>query len=349
MCNNYRIYNILRKYTNLNKETICKYVRQKILVLSDKVQHYQWAVQPETYLATAYNICELLLSEHVNSNIVFPNYKVSDFNVEAFADEYKNDYAFMNDAFHCYGINDNNLNTITATMLLNIFNLLQDMPDLYKKINEAEISLNSNINVLLKEIEKNIIPNQNLNRDTVRNLNNAILYKIFPQTLKKCRTRLIGTKLFKMFSEEGQHENYEIIRAVIYNIKHGIELYIKCLSIINLGLYFRVHDIKKLLKYYKEIFNPITKNIINVLEKKIYDKIKKYYFGGYINEELRKFDDFNTAERYPEGKAYSIPGNHSFVSVELVYEIMNDIILFQKEFNIASNAIWNSRMREIKY
>ncbi len=131
------------------------------------------------------------------------------------------------------------------------------------------------------------------------------------------------------------HSNYHLIFPIIFNVKHGIELYIKTLGNLDRDEYLPIHDYKKLLNYLiDDVKQPDNKVIFEKLKSEIWTIIKKYYFGTYIPENMEWDADIqNQAERYPHReKCYKIPYNYDWVTEKLVNMIIDDIDFLQSKF-----------------
>lgn len=137
------------------------------------------------------------------------------------------------------------------------------------------------------------------------------------------------------------NSDYEMLMPVIFNLKHGVELYLKALIMqVNLKQeYLLSHDLLFLLNNLiieiKKV-KPKEKNVLDILDKRIRIKIEKYYFGLYAFSQYKVNPDINNeAERYPEYQnynCYKIEKLYKIVGNELLNEIKEDIVTIQKDF-----------------
>ncbi|OIO29018.1 hypothetical protein COX93_00255 [Candidatus Nomurabacteria bacterium CG_4_10_14_0_2_um_filter_30_12] len=132
--------------------------------------------------------------------------------------------------------------------------------------------------------------------------------------------------------------DYEMLLPVIFNLKHGIELYLKALTMqtdINL-VYSQSHDLIALLNILilKIKDNHISNSMLKILDYDIRKIVEKYYFGLYAFAQERVYPDINNeAERYPEYKnpnCYKIENLCNINMNVLLNEIINDCVFVQK-------------------
>lgn len=83
-----------------------------------------------------------------------------------------------------------------------------------------------------------------------------------------------------------------LIFPIIFNFKHGIEIYLKSIIGMKNSEFDRIHDLLNLLK---------TADIKN---EKINDIIKKYASSNLFLSGIEKTDANNEFERYPQGSPY---------------------------------------------
>src|SRR5680860_220525 len=129
--------------------------------------------------------------------------------------------------------------------------------------------------------------------------------------------------------------DYEMLMPVIFNLKHGIELYLKAL-IMQIGLeqeYPQSHDLLSLLNSLIEKIGKkqfVESDCKTILDEKLRNIIEKYYFGTYaFSVDQSHPDTNNEAERYPEYRnnvCYKIDELHKKVHNELLNEIKGDIV-----------------------
>lgn len=122
---------------------------------------------------------------------------------------------------------------------------------------------------------------------------------------------------------------YELIKPLIFNFKHTIELYIKMLGNIDYGMYEETRDLKSLFESaLKKTKTTQNHQILKNLYKITWPIIEKYYYGIYItgNKSKSHPDRANVAEKYPEYKnAYKISLEiNNWVSRTLITEIKQD-------------------------
>ena len=138
--------------------------------------------------------------------------------------------------------------------------------------------------------------------------------------------------------------DYEMLMPIIFNFKHGIELYLKALiMIINPNQEYPVtHDLIFLLnRLIAEIIKlnsqeDVQKDVLDLLDGKMRNTIGKYYFGLYAFSRYKANPDiYNEAERYPEyqnSNCYKIDGLRNKVCKGLIGDIEEDIKNLQKYF-----------------
>ena len=102
-----------------------------------------------------------------------------------------------------------------------------------------------------------------------------------------------------------------LIIPIVYNLKHGVELYLKGIGNIWDQDYKHSHDLIFLLNFLIKKLSQNTKfkDVAGILDLELRPLVEKYYFGLYIpiNKHKRLPDIQNEAERYPESKSYPIP------------------------------------------
>jgi len=150
-----------------------------------------------------------------------------------------------------------------------------------------------------------------------------------------------GGDVFSGLNFRSHHPNYEFIFPIVFNLKHGVELYLKALGCVNHGTYLRMHDLKELFDFVIDQADSRVKPILQKLKDEIWDTIKKYYFGTYIPKITTedKPDVRNDAERYPEGSAYDIPGPYEWVTGDVIDQISKDIQFLEKKFAQAKRDV----------
>lgn len=145
-------------------------------------------------------------------------------------------------------------------------------------------------------------------------------------------------KIDKRSGFTSANPDYEMLLPVVFNMKHGIELYLKALIMqINSNLeYPQSHDLILLLdSFVLEVTNKkLDNSIVLILDKNLRGIIEKYYFGLYAFTNDRAHPDIcNEAERYPEYQnlnCYIIKDLYNINMHSLVNQIKKDCILIQK-------------------
>ena len=137
--------------------------------------------------------------------------------------------------------------------------------------------------------------------------------------------------------------DYEMLMPVIFNLKHGTELYLKALIMQTDPQleYPASHDLLFLLNTL--ISNLCSRGVdtamINALDKDAKAIIEKYYYGLYAFATDKTMPDINNeAERYPEYRnpqCYQIKDLHMVVSVDLLTPIKADGVALQHIFREA--------------
>ncbi len=135
---------------------------------------------------------------------------------------------------------------------------------------------------------------------------------------------------------ESSHPDYEFIYSIVYNFKHGIELYLKGLGCCSHEEYSVIHDLRELFD--NLIGNARTKKnqlLFQGLKEDTWPTIKKYYFGTYIPhiETEGRPDTLNEAERYPETEfAYDPKDPYLWVKNNVIDQLEVDIKLVEIKF-----------------
>lgn len=160
----------------------------------------------------------------------------------------------------------------------------------------------------------------------------------------------LKNKLNKHFRDKSQKEflNLNIqpegylIYPTVYNLKHGLEIFLKCLIIMLIKEYPISHDTLGLFNCLKNIYNKKSLDFSQL--KTIKPIIEKYYYGRYLpsNKINKKGDIMNEAERFPENdKTYIITDpltGEDKVNLEIINNIDEDakkiINIFRGEWKI---------------
>lgn len=149
--------------------------------------------------------------------------------------------------------------------------------------------------------------------------------------------------IFSNLNFRSAHPNYELILPMIFNFKHGIELYLKNFSINSVDFYIQNHDIRELFE--DIIASSKTEEVKLILQKlktTTWPVIEKYYYGTYIS--INKFevnpDKMNDAERYPKSNnSYNFGEIGEWYSNELIETIKKDILFIKDKFETAKRDI----------
>jgi len=145
----------------------------------------------------------------------------------------------------------------------------------------------------------------------LKKFNHARRYEwfIIPQSYFQCAlmgARILNKKISAFAISEGSPLDYclkeiygdylqspeYLIFPILFNFKHGIEIYLKCIIGVKESEFFKKHDLLNLFKEAK-INNKQIKNIIN-----------KYAFSRLFLPDNKKNDKENQFERYPQGNPY---------------------------------------------
>lgn len=146
------------------------------------------------------------------------------------------------------------------------------------------------------------------------------------------------------------YTHFDLFISIVFNVKHGLEVFIKTLRFISSGDYKTGHDIKELfddlkknlperIKPSKDIEgNGITEGGIDAIPDKLGDLEKlilKYYHCDFLNENKRVadiYDEMNDVFRYPENKA-KVKIDLDLVNEESIRAIHEDIDKIYRLFN----------------
>ncbi|MDA2922013.1 hypothetical protein MYX07_01965 [Patescibacteria group bacterium AH-259-L07] len=157
----------------------------------------------------------------------------------------------------------------------------------------------------------------------------------------------IGDCIKRIYGNYRQSPEY-LIFPILFNFKHGIEIYLKSILGIQDAEFPKNHNLLDLLS---------KTNIKGNNKIKIKGIIEKYAFGRLLLPQNNKCDTENQFERYPQGNPYdnlelfsTIPdsgdGNNtrimpvSIVSQEKIDELINDIeFLYENIRKISSGII----------
>ncbi|MDO8560088.1 MAG: hypothetical protein Q7S23_03595 [bacterium] len=139
---------------------------------------------------------------------------------------------------------------------------------------------------------------------------------------------------------------------IIFNIKHGLEIFIKTLVIFQTGSYRPGHDLKKLFDQLKLVFpqniTPLADRSGDIIEQADIDAVPnmldeleglvyKYYQCEFVSVENKKInvnDKENNVFRYPKNKAGMVVNLESVdeksikqvhEDIDKIYRILNDL------------------------
>ena len=167
-----------------------------------------------------------------------------------------------------------------------------------------------------------------------------------------CENVLTGSKNSLTDPMNFEYRAAELFIPVVFNIKHGVEVFIKTLAFIIKDKYSRDvrHDIKSLFSTLKSIIpkdlkpfegadgNKVTQEEIDQIPQslqKLEELVLKYYHCDFVFKGRRVvdiYDRMNDLFRYPDDKA-EIVIDLNLVDRELIGVIQNDIQNFYRVFN----------------
>ena len=133
--------------------------------------------------------------------------------------------------------------------------------------------------------------------------------------------------LKEIYGEYPQPPKY-LIFPILFNFKHGIEIYLKCIIGIKDSKFSRDHDLLFFLEEAK------------ITDEKVKNIIKKYALSKFLLPNNKKNDINNEFERYPQGTPYDIIKSFSteLKSLELD-ELIEDIEFIYKSLRKISLSI----------
>jgi hypothetical protein len=157
--------------------------------------------------------------------------------------------------------------------------------------------------------------------------------------------------IFSSLKFRSSHSNIELVWPIVYNLKHGIEVWLKALGNIDHGKFKGVHDLKEIFDFIKAE-SGINKAVIDKLWTETWPVIEKYYQGTYNpTQSLGNPDKQNECERYPEALNPKHPGYnicddndyskdyHSWFNFKVITQIIDDIKFIEKQFSDAERNI----------
>lgn len=144
------------------------------------------------------------------------------------------------------------------------------------------------------------------------------------------------------------HPNYEFIWPIVFNLMHGVELWLKGLGNMDHGRYAGIHDVKVLFDTVIKMSGPNQK-VVKELYEKTWPTIEKYYYGTYnpLRKDRRHPDKQNEAGRFPEqlrkkkrgGGVYTFQDPCDWVNCDVIDSIANDIRAIEQKFSNAEREI----------
>jgi HEPN domain-containing protein len=142
----------------------------------------------------------------------------------------------------------------------------------------------------------------------------------------------------------------DLFISIIFNIKHGLEVFIKTIKLLSTDNYERGHDIKELFDDLKKTLpkrikplkdaegNEIKQEDIDAIPNTLEDLenlILKYYHCDFLNENKKVvniYDEMNDVFRYPENKA-KVKIDLDLADENLIKTIHEDIDKIYRLFN----------------
>jgi len=143
--------------------------------------------------------------------------------------------------------------------------------------------------------------------------------------------------LDSIYGNYSQDSKY-LIFPIIFNFKHGIELYLKSISGIDKSEFIYGHDLKKLLEKIKE--NKKIK-----ISKELESTIKKYYYSKLLLKN-KEPDEKNQFERYPQDSPYD---KIDFSEIKFIKFKDNNVIVKENKIDILIKdiIIVNEKLRNL--
>lgn len=117
--------------------------------------------------------------------------------------------------------------------------------------------------------------------------------------------------------------------AILFNVKHGVEVFIKFLSILDFGEYEEGHNIHDLfLRFRKKVSGKLEKEDLDKMEELIQHFYKLEFLKPKIKEFYEISDIQNDIFRYPD--------NHAKIQVrwELIIDMFNERDIAEIKYNL---------------
>lgn len=169
----------------------------------------------------------------------------------------------------------------------------------------------------------------------------------------------IGASVGSLCRELGfgsSNPNYEFIWPIIFNLKHGVELWLKGIGIMDHGRYANKHDLNVLFTATIQNSGP-NKEILKKLHQDTWPIIEKYYYGTYNpqRKDKRHPDKKNEIERFPEplkqkrpgGGVYNVQDPDIWVDCGIIDSIAEDIRKIEQRFSETERLI--TPQKKFKY
>jgi HEPN domain-containing protein len=146
------------------------------------------------------------------------------------------------------------------------------------------------------------------------------------------------------------YQHTDLFVPIVFNVKHGLEVFVKTLKIISTKNYKEGHDLKDLFSNLKDSLpkkikpikdqrgNKVTQEDIDNISSNLDDIEKlvlKYYHCEFINsgqKVVNIYDKMNDVFRYPDNKAET-KINFDLVDENLIKDIHGDIDNIYRFFN----------------
>ena len=158
--------------------------------------------------------------------------------------------------------------------------------------------------------------------------------------------------LFSGKTEDKKILPKDIFTPIVFNIKHGIEVFIKTLLVIKFNHHNKKYNIHNVEKLFKELIqnvsqeikpikfggDEITQDNIDKIPSKL-EEIRKYIFKYYLCNFINKgkkiiniCDYENDVFRYPDNKSY-LRVDDKLIDIDIINELKNDAIHIHDLFN----------------
>ncbi len=132
-----------------------------------------------------------------------------------------------------------------------------------------------------------------------------------------------NSPLKKIYGDYSQSPEY-LILPIIFNFKHGIEIYLKAIGGVKNSEFNKEHDLCGLA------------GLAGIKDKDIRKIIRKYVKANLLLQVNNKYDTENQFERYPQGSPYDNVEITEIVNEEKITELINDILFVYKKMRRVS-------------